>query len=127
MPHRPDTSRTREWHTIRMISAGSLAEGIVGAASGTIAIAGLFGFYPVVMLSASAIGAGAALLLQGGSVAGRLTALLEDAEENRMESSELGGGMVAEFLGGSTGVVLGVLSLLGVAPVVLLHSAVIVL
>ncbi|HQO81863.1 MAG TPA: hypothetical protein PKW48_12460 [Deltaproteobacteria bacterium] len=127
MPHRPDTSRTREWHTIRMISAGSLAEGIVGAASGTIAIAGLFGFYPVVMLSASAIGAGAALLLQGGSVAGRLTALLEDAEENRMESSELGGGMVAEFLGGSTGVVLGVLSLLGVAPGVLLPTAVIVL
>lgn len=127
MPHRPDTSRARAWHTIKMISAGSLAEGIVGAASGTIAIIGLFGLYPVVMLSVAAIGAGAALLLQGGAVAGRLPALLDEAEENRMESSELGGGMVAEFLGGSTGVVLGILSLMSVGPRILLPAAVIVL
>ena len=127
MPHRSDTSRSREWHIIKMISAGSLAEGVVGAASGAVSIIGLFGIYPEIMLSVATIGAGSALLLQGGTVAERLSVMMGKADEIRIESSELGSGMVAEFLGGSTGVVLGVLSLMGVSPAILLPCAVIVL
>ncbi len=127
MQHRPDTSHTRQWHTIKMISAGSLAEGIVGAASGAVAIIGLFGIYPEALLAFATIGAGTALLLEGGSVAGRMPVWMHEAGESRTESAELGSGMVAEFLGGCAGVVLGVLSLLGVSPLTLLPAAVIVL
>jgi hypothetical protein len=127
MQHRPDTSHTRHWLTIRMISAGSLAEGIVGAASGAVAIIGLFGIYPEALLAFATIGAGTALLLEGGAVAGMMSVWMHEAGEGRIESAELGGGMVVEFLGGCTGVVLGVLSLLGVRPSILLPAAVIVL
>ena len=124
---RSDPSRTRGWHTWKMLSAGSLAEGLVGAVSGSVAIIGLFGLYPEVLLSLAVIGAGTGLLLQGGAVAGRLSALAHEAKENLIESSELGGGLIMEFLCGSAGVLLGILSLLGVSPGVLLPVAVIVL
>lgn len=127
MQHRPDTSHTRHWHTIKMISAGSLAEGIVGAASGAVAIIGLFSIYPEVLLAFAVIGAGAALLLEGGAVAGRMPVWMHEAGESRIGSAELGSGMVVEFLGGCAGVALGVLSLLGVSPLTLLPAAVIVL
>ncbi|HPW69077.1 MAG: hypothetical protein ACOX2W_05130 [Desulfomonilia bacterium] len=127
MQHRSDTSHTRPWHTIKMISAGSLAEGIVGAASGAVAIIGLFDIYPEALLAVAIIGAGTALLLEGGAVAGRMPVWMCEAGEGRIESAELGSGMVVEFLGGCTGVVLGILSLLGVRPHILLPAAVIVL
>jgi hypothetical protein len=110
-----------------MLSTGSLAEGLVGAASGSVAILGLFGVYPEVLLSLAVAGAGGVLLLQGGAIAGRFPSLASKAGENPIESPELGGGLIMEFLCGSAAVLLGLLSLLGIASDILLPVAVIVL
>ena len=62
---------------------------------------------------------GVALLFEGGMVASRYWRLPEEVVAGRWASMELTGGMIAEFLAGVAGVVLGILALLGFASLLL--------
>ena len=109
---------------LEVVMGGSLAEGIVGTGGMALAILGLAGVYPGLMLSVSTIAVGAALLFEGGAVASRLSHLMA-ATQGRMET-EIGSGVTAEFIGGLTGLALGILSLLGVLSSTLIPIAAII-
>jgi hypothetical protein len=102
-----------------LILGGALAETITGASVVVISIIGLSGFMPGVMLSIATIGLGLSFLFEGGAVASRLSNLLSEATEDRVDIAELGGGLSAEFIAGFGGVALGILSLAGVATMIL--------
>ena len=72
------------------------------------------------------IGIGISLLCEGGTVGARFSRLLANATGKEANYANLGGGLTAEFMAGATGIVLGLLSLLGVVPTVLPAVAVIV-
>lgn len=127
MPDEAGIGEVRESRIAQTVTTGSIAEGVVGAAAATVAIVALTGVLPQLLLSVATIGAGSALMLQGGAMAGRFSALIHEASASRITGSEMGGGMTAEFLGGVAGIVLGILSLLNIYPIVLLPAAVIVL
>ena len=101
-----------------LIFGGALAETITGASVVVITIIGLSGFMPGVMLSIATIGLGLSFLFEGGAVASRLSNLLAEVTEGRVDIAELGGGLSAEFIAGFGGVALGILSLAGVASMI---------
>lgn len=112
--------------SLEVIRTGSMAEAASGLAGVVLAILGLAGILSPLLLSISTIAIGAALLFEGGAIAARFSNLLTDLGRGRVEATELGGGMTAEFLGGAAGVALGILGLLGVLPGVLIPVAAIV-
>jgi hypothetical protein len=76
-----------------------------------LAIIGLAGVNPEILVSIATIVFGAALLIQGGAM---LTEFATIGGASESESATSGGGLSALFLVGFAGMVLGVLSLLGV-------------
>lgn len=110
----------------KVIVSGSLAQGIAGGGAIALTIIGLAGILPQLMLSVATIAIGAALVLEGGSVASRFSDLLSEASRGRLDAAELGMGMTAELFGGIAGASLGVLSLLNIYPTILIASAAIV-
>jgi len=98
---------------------GSLGEAIAGAAAAVLSILGLAGVLPLVLLPIATIAVGAALLFEGGAITARYAVALG----SRRVGTEHGGGMTAEFFGGACGVVLGILSLLGIAPLLLIPAS----
>ena len=127
MPDQTKMTEPREPRAAQKIAVGSVSEGVVGAGAATVAVIALTGVFPQILLCVATITAGSALMLQGGAIAGRFSALIHEASAGRIGSSELGGGMTAEFIGGVAGIVLGILSLLNIYPLVLLPAAVVVL
>ena len=127
MPDEAGISEARESAAAQKVAVGSIAEGVVGAGAATVAVIALTGVSPQVLLCVATIAAGSALMLQGGATAGRFSTLIRESSARRIPSPELGGGLTAEFLGGVTGIVLGVLALLNIHPLTLLPAAVIVL
>ena len=101
------------------IAASSITEGI--GAIGTIALAviGLAGLYAYEMAAIATIVTGAIILMEGGlvSLACRRLAVLSAGERH---ARELGGGVTAEFFGGLAGIVLGILAIIGLAPMTLI-------
>jgi hypothetical protein len=113
--------------SIKVVAGGSITEAVAGAAAVVLAIVGLAGTFPGYMACIATIAFGVALLAQGGAVAARYRRLLHEVTPLEWDARmELGGGMGAEFIGGATGVVLGVLGLLGLATTTLIAVAVIV-
>ncbi len=110
----------------RIVRGGSLAESITGGAGIVLAIIGLANIMPQMMLPIATIALGAALLFEGGAIASRFSKLLTETAKGRFETSELGVGLTAEVVGGLAGVILGILTLLGVSPSILMPVAVIV-
>lgn len=94
---------------------GGFVDALGGIAAIVLAIIGLSGVKPEMLVSISTIVFGAALLIQGGAM------LSEFAEVEAPESavSASGGSISALFLVGIAGIVLGVLALLGLHAVVL--------
>lgn len=99
-------------------TAGSTVEAVGGAAALVLAILGLAAVLPKILVAVATIAVGVALLAEGAAIAGR-TSRLASQGAVRGSAPELGGGMSAEFLGGASGIVLGVLALLNVAPLTL--------
>ncbi|WP_438002295.1 hypothetical protein WMF26_24555 [Sorangium sp. So ce185] len=111
----------------KVVLGGSLAEVLCGAATIVLAILGLTGIMPGELTSIATIVFGAALIAQGGAIASRFGALSRAAPPVEWDTrAELGSGMGAELVCGAAGVVLGVLALLGLAPMTLTSIAVIV-
>jgi len=91
-------------------SYGGFVDALGGIATVVLAIIGLAGVKPEVLVAIATIVFGAALLIQGGAM------LTEFATTDGVpeESASSGGGLSALFLVGFAGIVLGVLALLGV-------------
>lgn len=103
-------------------ASGVFAEAIGGIATIALTIIALAGTAPAFLLAIAAIVFAAALLIEGTSIV---------ADYANMQSAEAGelhigaGGLAAVFLAGLTGIILGVLALLGIHADVLVSAAVI--
>lgn len=97
-------------------SYGGFVDALGGIAAVVLAIIGLAGVRPEIMVSIATVVFGAALLIQGGAMLTEF-AVIESTPETA-EAPVTGGGISALFLVGFAGIVLGILALLGV------HSAI---
>jgi hypothetical protein len=106
--------------------SGSLVEGVGGAATIVLSILGLTGVMPIELAAIAAIAFGVALVAEGGTIASRFSRLLARSGGSEVDVAGLGGGMSAEFLGGATGALLGLLAVLHIAPMHLVPIAAVV-
>jgi hypothetical protein len=117
-----------EKRAMEVTGAGAMTESIGAAAAIVLSIVGLAGALPGAMMAIAAIVLGAAILLDAAAVSARYRRLVGDAwgSESPRVRAELGGGISAESIAGITGIVLGILALLGLAPLALCTVALIV-
>jgi hypothetical protein len=115
-----------ERHTVETILGGAIGGGIIAIAGAILAIIGLAGMEPRWLLGAATIAVGISFLIEGAAIATRLSDLLHETTEGRVQMSELGAGITGETLAGVVGVVLGILGILNVAPLSLLPIAAII-
>lgn len=106
-------------------ASGAVVEGVGALAAVVLAILGIIGLVPVYMAAIASIVIGAALLAQAAAVAGEYTRLLSQLSGGAVGAVELGAGMTAEFAIGGSAVTLGILSLVGIHPLVLLPCSII--
>jgi hypothetical protein len=106
--------------------SGTFVEGVGGAATVVLAILGLTGVMPLELAAIAAIAFGVALVAEGGTIASRFSRLLARSGGSEVDVADLGGGMSAEFLGGATGALLGLLAVLHIAPMHLVPIAVVI-
>jgi hypothetical protein len=104
-------------------SSGLFAEAVGGVATIILAILGLSGVSPEYLLGIATIVFGAALVIEGTSIVADYAHVLSLSTAAFQTGS---GGVSAVFLAGVSGIVLGVLALLGVNPAVLGSAAIIV-
>ena len=101
---------------MEVVSSGSMIEAAGGFAAIILCILSMSGVAPIYLLPIATIVIGTALLFEGGAVASRDWKLPEEISTGRWASMELAGGMIAEFLAGVTGVILGIVASPGLAP-----------
>ena len=116
-----------ERKTAQLLFSGSMAEGLVAGVAAVLAIIGLIGGFPTLLLSVATITLGAALLFEGASISARFYDLLAETSTSKVTAAELSSGTTAESLAGITGIALGILALVGIVPLVLIPSAAIVI
>jgi hypothetical protein len=105
---------------------GGLVDALGGIATIVLAIIALAGVSPGIMPAIATIVFGAALLIQGGTMLSEYSHIIFPTGATSASMEHFGGGSLsAIFLVGATGVVLGVLALLGIAPAALTAIAVI--
>jgi hypothetical protein len=110
-----------------MPGIGSEAVATVGSAGAVPAIVGLAGALPHLLAQVGVIVVGASFVAVQGSAAARYGAALSREERSQLHALPTGAAVTSEFVGGMTAALLGLLSLLGVAPLLLLAIAVILL
>jgi hypothetical protein len=103
-----------------------LTESAAGVAVIILAILGLAHVAPASLAAIAVIVTGGAFLLQMATEAGGYGLAWATSENTDALAVEFGGGMAVEFLAGGTGIVLGILALLGIAPLPLTATAVII-
>jgi hypothetical protein len=118
----------QERKMLQVAGAGATTGAVGAAAAIVLAIVGLAGALSTGMMSVATIVLGAAMLSDSGAIGARYGRLAREswAGEDRVARLELGGGISAGSLAGLTGIVLGIMALLGVAPVSLCSVALIV-
>lgn len=132
MERRREEREEHEEHEIeqsmKVVSGGTTTEALGGAAVITLSIIGLANVVPGYMMAIATICAGAALLIEGGAIMIRHSKLAREAQAGRPKTTktELAGGWSTELLGGAAGIVLGILSVIGIIPDILSAVAVIV-
>jgi len=115
-----------ERKTMEVVLGGSSVEALGGIVAIVLAVIGLAGIFPLPLAAISIIALGVAFLSEGSAIAARYSELLEKIGGGWGGSVELARGVTTEFIGGVAGVVLGVLTLLGMAPMTLIAVALIV-
>jgi len=110
---------------VKGVFGDSMAEGIAGMGAVALAIIGLANVYPVLLASIAIMTVGVALAFEGGAVSARYSAL-NGERFTKMDAAAHWGGVAALFLAGASGIALGILSLVGVIPMVLIPVAAIV-
>lgn len=113
-------------HIAMSVGAGSTAEIVGGAAVIVLTILGLANVAPGLMYAVATIAIGIAILFEGGSVAAEYTQIANKTAESKFEKIDLGSGMTVEMVAGIAGIILGVLSLLGIVPLILSAAAIVV-
>jgi len=109
-----------------VVGGGSMVEAIGGIAAIVLAIIGLAGGLQTDMATIATIVLGASLILEGGAIATSYRQALFNLEGQGVGSSDFGGASTVEFLAGFTGIVLGILALLGVGTMISISVSVIV-
>lgn len=110
----------------KVLLGGSFAETVAGAGAIVLSILGLVGILPESLLAVSIVAMGTGFILQSASIGSRFNWVLRQAARTSFEVGEAGVGMTTEFIGGAAGIGLGVLSLLGLVPNILLPIGVII-
>lgn len=113
-------------HMKETLVGGSSLESVSGVGAVVLAIIGLAHILPAVMLAISGIAVGAALMFEGGAIAAEHRKLIARIAEGKLQHINLDMGMSVELIGGLAATVLGILSLLTLAPAVLMPSAAVV-
>lgn len=90
-----------------------------------LAILGLLGVFPNLLVPIAGLCVAGALLFEGGAIAARYERILH-AIGASTTVADVGGGLSAEFAGGAAGVVLSILALAGIYPMLLMPAAMIV-
>ncbi|WP_400767476.1 hypothetical protein [Methylosinus sporium] len=94
---------------------GGLVDAVGGIATIVLAVCGLAGINPPLMAGIATIVFGVALLIQGGAMLSEYAQIIFPAGAKAANFEHFGGGSLsAVFLVGAAGIVLGVLSLLGI-------------
>jgi hypothetical protein len=101
----------------------SLSGSIAGAAAVVLSILGLAKIRPELLVAVATIAVGASLLLKALAITAEYPKLLSETSGNTIEA---GSGLSVEFLAGATGIILGILALLGVEFQSLISIAIIV-
>jgi len=122
----PEPGWRGQQRAMRIVTAGSIVEALGGIGAVVLSILGLAGLARMTMIACAIIACGAALLFAGGAMASRYSQLVSNVSGGRVEETEFGGSVGAEFLTGAAGIVLGVLILLNISPMILASIAVIV-
>jgi hypothetical protein len=124
----PLSRRTVDEKTVQEVAmTGSMVEGVGGVGAIVLAIVALTGVLPLTLTSIAAIALGAAIVFEGLASMARFSRLLaEESEATRWARAEGEGGMSLELFCGAAGGVLGILSLIRIAPMILLPIAAIV-
>jgi hypothetical protein len=112
--------------SLRYLLGGSLSEGVAGAGAVAVAIIALADGGSFLLLSIATILVGSALMFEGASMAAKFTSLLQESSRGQLSSMELGAGMSGQLIGGMAVLTLGILSILGIAPVELTSIAAII-
>ncbi len=108
------------------VAYGGLIDAIGGVATIVLVICGLVGISPAMMVAIATIVFGVALLIQGGAMLSDYAQVVFPGGARTATPEQMGGNSLAlVFLVGAGGIVLGVLSLLGIAAPVLTPVAVI--
>ncbi len=110
----------------KTVMVGSVPESLASGSALVLALIGLSGIAPLGMLTVAVLVMGAAFLFEGTAISLRFSNLLAETSKDRLDRAEFGLGITAEFLGGITGVVLGILSVFQISPMILIPLAVIV-
>lgn len=103
-----------------LTAGGSTLGTMGGIATAVLAILALCGVLPAVLTAIAGIVFGAAMLVEGLSIAAEYSAIANRVAEGSSEIAEFGGGLGVEVLVGIAAIALGILSLLGVAASALL-------
>lgn len=102
------------------VAYGGLIDAIGGVATIVLVICGLVGIAPPMMVAIATIVFGVALLIQGGAMLSEYTQVVFPGGVRTSSIEQMGGNSLAlVFLVGAAGIVLGVLSLLGISAAVL--------
>lgn len=113
--------------TAEIVTSSSMVETIAGGVALVLAIIAMAGTESMALSAVACIVLGSALLLQGWAMGARYTHLIHETQTGWWSTAaELGSGVTVGFLAGVAGIVLGLLTLLGMADTVLLPVAAIV-
>lgn len=110
---------------LNRIAVGSVTEGVGAIAAIALSIVGLAGVYTAQMAAIATIVVGAVILSEGGFLRSSYRKFYS-AASGEWHAMEQGGGVTAEFFGGLTGIVLGILAFFRPTSVTLLAVAVLV-
>lgn len=91
-----------------------------GLAVAVLGILALIGLIPVILVAIAGIVFGVAMLLEGMTIAGEYQKLARWVTESSAERIEIGGGAGVELLVGLAAIAMGILSLIGIAPAILI-------
>ncbi len=112
-----------------LLAGGSTVQLICGAGAAVLAIIILAGFMGTVvgriLMEIAILAVSAALLIEGSLITARLNWLLVKVSPQAQEPT-LVSGLSAEFLAGCTGIVLGILGLIGFYPTILASIAIVI-
>lgn len=123
----PQAATEQVKRTAEVAGAGATAEAIGAAAAIVLAIVGLAGTLTAAMMAIATIIVGIAIVLDAGTLTARYHRLVQEvwAKDEHFVRAEFGTGISAGALSGIAGIVLGILSLLGMAPTTLCAAALI--